>query len=124
MTQLAEQAASDAQTRGHVPALVERLGRKYGLDSSQREELGRRLESEVVRREIDARIGQFHDRNPDVGQVIEHAAAEFSRNPRELKRFVNAFRFHYFLLAARESQNEDAGLSLDQIGCWGATEQL
>ena len=78
MTQLAEQAASDAQTRDHVPALVERLGRKDGLDSSQREELGRRLESEVVRREIDARIG----------------------------------RFHYFLLAARESQNEDAGLSL------------
>jgi hypothetical protein len=45
---------------------------------------------------------QFSDQNPDVqALILEHAAA-LTRNPREIKRFINVFRFYAFIQVRRE----------------------
>jgi hypothetical protein len=66
----------------------------------------------------DELIDNFSDKNPKVRDLISMAVKDFSsNNPREIKRFVNTFRFHYFLRAARES----LGLSipsLEQFTFW------
>ncbi|MDQ6829041.1 MAG: KAP family NTPase, partial [Gemmatimonadota bacterium] len=66
---------------------------------------------------IDQGIAQFTDDNEEVRQMIGRAASYFRGNPRELKRFVNLFRFEYFLWWARRSQQLDAP-TLDQLLKW------
>jgi hypothetical protein len=45
------------------------------------------------------------------------AAPEFSINPREVKRFMNVFRFQYFILLARRSKRLSV-TPLDQFTRW------
>lgn len=49
--------------------------------------------------------------------LVRQQAARFSRNPRELKRFVNALRFQYFLLWERLPQTGHE-VTLDQLTRW------
>ena len=48
---------------------------------------------------------------------MAEAAQYFRYNPRELKRFVNAFRFEFFLWSARRAQELDAP-TLQQLVRW------
>jgi hypothetical protein len=55
---------------------------------------------EIIGRGIEA----FREDNPDIRKHVDGAARFFQGNPRDMKRFVNAFRFHYLLWWARRSQ--------------------
>ena len=43
----------------------------------------------------------YSDKNPEVQDQITKAVIEFSNNPREMKRFLNALRFNFFLRDAK-----------------------
>ena len=49
--------------------------------------------------------------------MVIKSAPEFSRNPREIKRFINMFRFILFLNAVKESRGEPCATH-DQIRRW------
>jgi hypothetical protein len=72
---------------------------------------------EDVRKKLDEGIETFTDENPDIQDIAVKATAHFRGNPRDLKRFVNAFRFQYFLWWARRAQGLQSP-SLDQLVRW------
>jgi hypothetical protein len=76
-----------------------------------------RPEPETVRHRLDAGIREFDEENPELRRLIASAAVVFRGNPRELKRFINAFRFQYFLWWARQAQELEAP-SLEQLVRW------
>ncbi|MGO9938471.1 MAG: hypothetical protein ACLPH3_12445 [Terracidiphilus sp.] len=45
-------------------------------------------------------IREFTDNDNGLAQIIKNGIKNFSRNPREAKRFVNSFGFYYFLRSA------------------------
>jgi hypothetical protein len=60
-------------------------------------------EAKVMSRiqKLDDSIDKYSDRDPNIRKMMSEAASSFSTNPRDLKRFMNAFRFYYFLKLAR-----------------------
>ncbi|MBN2327127.1 MAG: translation initiation factor IF-2 N-terminal domain-containing protein [Candidatus Omnitrophica bacterium] len=66
---------------------------------------------------LDEGIGRFSDGESDVQSMILERAPQFSRNPREIKRFLNVFRFRYALWWRRQKQNLP-NASLDQLVRW------
>jgi hypothetical protein len=96
---------------------AEQLRTQHKLDETQTTYLRQRIEAQVVQRRLDEGLEKFNDRNPDIIRVIETATKYFSGNPREMKRFVNAFRFHYFLWWAQRAQGLPAP-SLEQLTRW------
>jgi len=53
--------------------------------------------------------------DPEVRQVIEYASGLLNRNPREIKRFVNLFRFYTMIYAERKLANLPAPGSLHEV---------
>ena len=53
--------------------------------------------------------------DPEVKQVIEYASGLLNRNPREIKRFVNLFRFYTMIYAERKLANLPAPGSLHEV---------
>lgn len=49
--------------------------------------------------------------------MLINAASKYSDNPRDLKRFMNVYRFHYFLMVARRKKGLKAP-SPDQLRRW------
>jgi hypothetical protein len=66
---------------------------------------------------LDRMINNFSEEDPQIRKLILDNAGEFSNNPRDLKRFINVFRFHYFLLLARQAQRFST-LPLEQLTRW------
>lgn len=114
---LAREAADRITTRAAVPAEAERLREQHNLTEGQSEYLQDQLEAQVVRRRLDEGIDTFSDKNPEIRRVITAATDYFRGNPRELKRFINAFRLHYFLWWADRAQGIE-GPTLDQLRRW------
>jgi KAP family P-loop domain len=56
----------------------------------------------VIRAAEEEFAAQFSDRDADVQKLIREAAGALSRNPREIKRFINVFRFYSFIQVRRE----------------------
>ncbi len=76
------------------------------------------LEAEmVIIKQMDSDITAFTDGEQEIKSLLVAGAIEFSTNPRDVKRYVNVFRFHYFLRAARERHNEPVA-SLAQMSRW------
>lgn len=115
--QLAREAADRITTRAAVPAEAARLREQHDLTEIQSEYLQDQLEARVVQRQLDEGIDTFSDKNPDIRRVITAATSYFRGNPRELKRFINAFRLYYFLWWADRAQGLD-GPTLDQLRRW------
>lgn len=115
--QLARDAADRIPTRAAVPAEAERLREQHDLTEVQSEYLEDQFEAQVVRRQLDEGIDTFSDKNPEIRRVITAATSYFRGNPRELKRFINAFRLHYFLWWADRAQGIE-GPTLDQLRRW------
>jgi chemotaxis protein histidine kinase CheA len=66
---------------------------------------------------LDEKIDNYSDNDPKIRELITGATSSFSNNPREMKRFMNVFRFQYFLLLARKNR----GLSVpsdEQLKRW------
>lgn len=114
---LAQEAATRLTTHAAINAETERLRTEHKLSDVQVTRMKDQLEARVVQRQLDEGIEKFNDQNPELQKVISAASLYFRGNPRELKRFINAFRFQYFLWWAQRAQ----GLSvptLDQLRRW------
>lgn len=79
----------------------------------------RNLQSGIKRTIIDNGVRSFTDNNDEIHELMNNLKAfdYFTGNPRELKRFINAFRFNYFLWWAQRSQGSDV-VSLEQLLRW------
>jgi hypothetical protein len=115
--QLAGQALGRITSVAAVGLEIERLQAEHDLDEDQVAHLRDRMEAELVQQRLEEGIQRFSDKNPEIRRVIGTAIPYFRGNPRELKRFINAFRFHYFLWWAHRAQ-ELPGPTLDQMLRW------
>jgi hypothetical protein len=70
-----------------------------------------------LEKRIVTEIDKFSDSNPEIRRLISTGSVHFRGNPRELKRFVNVFRLHYFLWAVRRSQRLEVP-TLSQVVRW------
>lgn len=79
----------------------------------------RNLQSRLKRTMIDKGVKSFTDKNNEIRELMnqEKAFNHFTGNPRELKRFVNAFRFNYFLWWAQKSQGSEV-VTVKQLLRW------
>ena len=86
---------------------IKSLFNKDKISSTEKAHFQRNLETRVKQSIIDKGIQSFTDRESNIRKLLDKLKAfdYFTGNPRELKRFVNAFRFNYFLLWAQRSQN-------------------
>lgn len=55
---------------------------------------------------LEEQIKSYSDNNPDIRYQILKILEEFSINPRELKRFINAYRYNFFIRSAINSQTK------------------
>jgi hypothetical protein len=94
--------------------IVEQVAEKKSLNPEQRKLLE---EEVVVIQQMDQNIKEFSDQGQQMKSVLASAAADFSTNPRDIKRFINVFRFYYFLRAAREARGDPVP-SLSQLSRW------
>jgi len=114
---LAREAAERITKRAAVPDEALCLKTEHRLTDAQTARLQDRLEAEIVRRKLDEGIERFNDKDSDIQRVISSSTTYFRGNPRELKRFINAFRFQYFLWWAQRAQGIE-GPTLDQLVRW------
>jgi NAD-dependent dihydropyrimidine dehydrogenase PreA subunit len=78
----------------------------------------REAERAKRRKIIDRGIRIFSDENEKIREMILNTAANFSHNPRELKRFINTFRFQYFLWWAQLVRGKKDAVSKEQLRRW------
>ncbi|MBC7911371.1 MAG: TIR domain-containing protein [Pyrinomonadaceae bacterium] len=114
---LAQEAAARIVTRAAVEPETEKLREEHHLNEAQVARMKDQMEARVVQRKLDEGIEKFNDQNPEIKRVIAAATSYFRGNPRELKRFINAFRFQYFLWWAQRAQGLDVP-TLDQLRRW------
>jgi phospholipase C len=62
-------------------------------------------------------IKEFTDQEKGIRDAIAEHAQRYFSNPRDIKRFVNLFRFYYFLRAAHEASLHLVP-SIDQLARW------
>jgi hypothetical protein len=115
--EIASESAKHIFTRSDAADETLKLQSKLNLDEAQRGHLQEQLEAHVVQRKLDEGIETFTDKNPEIQRVISVATSYFRGNPRELKRFINSFRFHYFIWWARRAQELESP-SLEQLLRW------
>lgn len=94
--------------------IVEEVAKNKNLSAQQREALADRV---TAIQRMDQNIRAFSDEEQKIKDFLVDCTADFSTNPRDIKRFVNVFRFYYFLRAAREAREEPVP-SLSQMGRW------
>jgi hypothetical protein len=121
-----ETAAIDIDTRNKVTQMIENTAAKAPQQVVQEVAKGKNLsthqqqtlqEEVVVIQQMDRNIRAFSDEEQRIKNLLTTSAADFSTNPRDIKRFVNVFRFYYFLRAAREAR-KDPVPSLSQLSRW------
>jgi hypothetical protein len=109
-----EQLTRDEQ----IKKITQTVGEKHGLSTEQDQELLRHEAEQQVNMDVlNRKINSFSYEDPQIRNLIEDNAQYFSGNPREVKRFMNVFRFHYFLLSARQTRSL-AVPSLKQVARW------
>ena len=90
--------------RGSEPtAIAEQVAKIQKLSDEQLAEL--KTDVEIIH-EMNRNIESFSDTEKRVQDLMVEVAKTFSNNPRDLKRFINVFRFQYFLRAARKARGE------------------
>ena len=78
-------------------------------------------EAKVIQ-DMDESIKEFTDQDKGIRDTISKHALLYFNNPRDTKRFVNLFRFYYFIRTARESSGQSVP-SMDQL-CRGIALSL
>ncbi|HXX20195.1 MAG TPA: P-loop NTPase fold protein [Candidatus Acidoferrum sp.] len=94
--------------------VVEKVATKRSLTNQQRRSL---TEEVAVMQQMNQNIKAFSDEEAKIKKQLAAWAIRFSVNPRDIKRFINVFRFYYFLRAAREARGQTVP-SLRQLSCW------
>jgi phospholipase C len=76
------------------------------------------LKKEVkIIQDMNENIKKFTDQEKNVRDAISQHAKQYFNNPRDTKRFVNLFRFYYFLRAARQARGQQVP-STEQLCRW------
>ncbi len=83
----------------NLDSIVEEVKVELQLDAAQQEQL--RKDADTIAK-MDSDIKEFSDDEQGIVKAIMAGAVKYSRNPRDVKRFINSFRFYYFLRSARE----------------------
>jgi hypothetical protein len=112
-----KETAAVIQTRAEVDDAVTRMQMERNLTETDATQIRVQLEEHLVSRTLDEGIASFDDRKSEVQAAINAGAVYFGENPRELKRFINSFRFNYYLWWARRAQGQSAP-KLDQLVRW------
>ena len=94
--------------------VVNKVAVRQPLDSKQQEALKKEV---TIIQDMNENIQRFSDQEEKIRSLISTTAKEYFTNPRDMKRFVNLFRFYYFLRAAREARGE-AVMSVQQLCRW------
>ncbi len=98
--------------------VAQRLAEKHGLEGQVGEALAREIMERDQRLEfIDARAELLSQDSSEIEALLQQAHAEFSNNPRELKRLVNVYRFYMNLRLARESRGQSIP-TIEQTRNW------
>ncbi|MCY1078632.1 KAP family P-loop NTPase fold protein [Archangium lansingense] len=113
----AREAAQRLTTHSAIEEEARRARETYQLDERQAARFRDQLEAQFVRRKLDEGIKSFNDQSQEILLLLDTATPYFQGNPRELKRFINAFRFHYFLWYAHRARGFE-GPSLGQLVRW------
>ena len=71
-----------------------------------------RATQEAVRRLVERRVSVD---SPEVKDAVEYAAPHLDHNPREIKRFVNVFRYFMMLAVERRPQHRDDGVAFETL---------
>lgn len=66
----------------------------------------------------ESNIAEFDDDRDDVRETVAQGLQYFAGNPREIKRFLNAFRLHVFLWGDKVTSEGPTKLSLQDIMRW------
>ena len=117
ITRFARESEKNVSSISAIDTEVRRLQEQHTLSEAQVARLQEQLAAQIIRRTLDEGIETFTDRNPKIRDAITAGATYFGGNPRELKRFINSFRFEYFLWWARRAQGMSAP-ELDQLVRW------
>ncbi len=93
------------------------------IQKSQGMSNNEKIQQMNVEKNSDEIISKYSDNDPTTREIIEKYKDYFSKNPRELKRFVNMYRFQFFLRTVKENRRKEQGMltplpSLDQIARW------
>jgi hypothetical protein len=112
---LAARVVEQNSTASKTPRqIVREVSGKESLEPGQQESLERDVRTI---QDMNEDIKKFTDQQKDLSDTICHYAKLYFDNPRDAKRFVNLFRFYYFLQAARQARGQHVS-SLDQLCRW------
>lgn len=97
-----------------VDQIVKEVSAAHPLGPSQQKALKRDV---GIIQEMQRNIETFNDDEDGVKEIVAAQARKYFTNPRDVKRFINLFRFHFFLRAAREARGEHVP-SVEQMLRW------
>lgn len=111
-------------SRGYREDEIRREMRQSGLNDGQAEQVVAQVRVQTALKKIDEGIKNFNDSKTqiEIETLLGREMEIFRGNPRDLKRFVNTFRFHYFLWWAQSARmsREIEAASLEQVVRWTA----
>lgn len=87
-----------------VDEWLQEFTRNRNFSDNQKQKLRRSVEQWNTFRYMDRKIKIYSDQSTELLQMVLEMGPEFSRNPRDLKRFFNMTRFRFFLKSAREGR--------------------
>lgn len=101
---------------------IRREMRQSGLNDGQAEQVVAQVRVQTALKKIDEGIKEFNDNKAQIETLLGREIDVFRGNPRDLKRFVNTFRFHYFLWWAQRARmsRESEVATLEQVVRWTA----
>lgn len=111
VVETAKQIAAENPTLSQVRQAARRAADSLDTDDAVKEEFVNTIESIAIpirRQEIqNQRIDEFRKTDNTYKDMVRQAVKEFSYNPREVKRFVNAFAVRYAMSLVRQSWELD-----------------
>jgi hypothetical protein len=119
-SQLEQKAKGSDPTQKNADDVIDDLKNKGMLKRSQearlREDSDKIIEVANFKR-LDEDTKNFYD-DPAILEKIKDAKGYFSDTPRELKRFINTFRFNYFIWCAHKVQGKYKPALEEQLVRW------
>jgi hypothetical protein len=94
--------------------VVGRVSSKQILAPEQQQILKKEV---AIIQEMNENIKEFSDQDKGIRDAISKHANRYFNNPRDTKRFVNLFRFYFFLRAARQARKQQIP-TVDQLCRW------
>ncbi len=113
---------------GEIDKVVDDIIENGGNSSDHKNYARYRIKKDMdilkSKRILEKQIDSYSDDDPNIRKQIVKASKEFSNNPRELKRFINAYRYNFFIRSAINSQKKSGSdpskykPTLDQLREW------